>query len=91
VNFLSYIDICSNFVEKYDFGVVKQLLVIGPTCRYYLLKDDSSIRTLQYALSSPFSVLQSFVIDEGEATILTPNICDLNKPYPVVPVELGTD
>ncbi|WMV39054.1 hypothetical protein MTR67_032439 [Solanum verrucosum] len=32
-----------------------------------------------------------FVVDEGETIVLIPNICDLNKPYPVVPVEVGTD
>ncbi|XP_069151904.1 uncharacterized protein [Solanum lycopersicum] len=67
------------------------MLVTGPTGRYYLLEDDSSIRTLQSALSSQFSVLQLFAVDEGEATVVIPNICDLNKPYAVVPVEVATD
>ena len=67
------------------------MLVTGPTGRYYLLENDSSIRTLQSALSNQFSVLQLFVVDEGETTVVIPNICDLNKPYPVVPVEVATD
>ena len=91
VDLLSYIDICSEFINKCGFRAVKQMLVTGPTGRYYLLEDDSSIRTLQSALSNQFSVLQLFVLDEGEDTVVIPNICDLNKPYAVVPVEVATD
>jgi len=91
VDLLSYIDICSEFIEKYGFRAMKQLLVTGPTGRYYLLEDDSSIRTLQSALSSQFIVLQLLVVDEGEATVVIPNICDLNKPCHAVPVEVATD
>ena len=91
VKLLSYIDICSEFINKCGFRAVKQMLVTGPTGRYYLLENDSSIRTLQSALSNQFSVLQLFAVDEGEATVVIPNICDLNKPYPVVPVEVATD
>ncbi|WMV39055.1 hypothetical protein MTR67_032440 [Solanum verrucosum] len=76
------------FIEKCGFRVVKQLLITGPTGTYYLLEDDSSIRTLQTALSSD---LQLFVVDEGETTVLITNICDLNKPYHAVPVEVGGD
>lgn len=91
VDLLSYIDICLEFINKCGFRAVKQMLVTAPTGRYYLLENDSSIRTLQSALSSQFSVLQLFAVDEGEATVVIPNICDLNKPYPVVPVEVATD
>lgn len=46
VDILSYIDICAEFIEKFSFKVVKQLLVIGPTGRYFVLEDNSNIRTL---------------------------------------------
>ena len=91
VGLLSYIDICSQFIQKCGFRAVKQLSVSRPTSRYYLLEDDPSIMTIQFTLSTQFSILQLFVVDEGETTVVIPNICDLNKHYLVVPVEVGTD
>ncbi|KAF3659192.1 hypothetical protein FXO38_12803 [Capsicum annuum] len=80
VDLLSYIDITTVFIEKLDFKVVKQLLVTGPNGKYFLLKDDLSIRTLQSVLSSQFRVLQLFAVDEGEASVIAPNIFLFNQP-----------
>lgn len=54
MDLLSYIDICLESTENFGFREVKQLLVTGPSGRYYLVEDDSSIRTLQSPLSSKF-------------------------------------
>ncbi|PHT69769.1 hypothetical protein T459_24873 [Capsicum annuum] len=72
--------------------VVKQLLVAGPNGKYILLEDDSGIRTLQSILSRQFKVLQLFVVDEGEASVVTPNIFLVNQSIlNKVDVEIATD
>lgn len=38
VDVFSYIDICSKYTENFGFRKVKQLLVTGPSGRYYLVE-----------------------------------------------------
>ncbi|XP_009759260.1 uncharacterized protein [Nicotiana sylvestris] len=90
VDLLSYIDICSEYVEKCGFKKVEQLLITGPSSRYFLVEGDSGIRTLQQLFSDKFSVLQFFAIDEGEEHVPAPSISHHNKPYSVT-VDVGTD
>ncbi|KAM3218401.1 hypothetical protein P3L10_022931 [Capsicum annuum] len=92
VDLLSYIDLTTEFTGKFGFKVVKQLLVTGPNGKYFLLEDDSSIRTLQSVLSRQFRVLQLFAIDEGEASVVALSIFLINQPIlNEVDVGIGTD
>ncbi|KAK4358736.1 hypothetical protein RND71_020965 [Anisodus tanguticus] len=89
-NLLSYIDICKEYTEKLGFRVVKQLLVTGPSGRYYFVEIDARIRTLQSSLSSQFSVLKFFAIDEGEDSVSAPNVIQHKEPC-FVSVYVGSD
>ncbi|PHT60112.1 hypothetical protein CQW23_02475 [Capsicum baccatum] len=89
---LSYIDIYVEFIEKFGFKAVKQLLVTGPTGRYFMLKDDSRIRTLQSIFSYDFGVIQLFAVDEGETPVIAPNISLINEPtVNTIDIGIGTD
>ncbi|MCD7452496.1 hypothetical protein HAX54_017125 [Datura stramonium] len=74
VDLLSYIDICREYKEKLEFTEVKQLLVVGPSGRFYALEGDEGIRTLQYLLCGEFKVLNLFAVDEGEENVVAPSI-----------------
>ncbi|KAF3649956.1 hypothetical protein FXO38_17395 [Capsicum annuum] len=63
-----------------------------PNGKYFVLEDDSRIRILQSILSSQFRVLQRFAIDEGEASVIAPNIFLVNQPsLNEEDVGIGTD
>ncbi|MCD7465724.1 hypothetical protein HAX54_001812, partial [Datura stramonium] len=71
-------------------GDVKQLLVTGPSGKYYLVEGNSGIRTLESSLSSEFFVIRLFAIDEGEDIVPAPNISQFNK-LGCVATNVGTD
>ncbi|KAM3358010.1 hypothetical protein P3S68_020941 [Capsicum galapagoense] len=92
IDMLSYIDIYVEFIETFGFKAVKQLLVTGPSGRYFMLKDDSSIRTLQSIFSYDFRVIQLFAVDEGETPVIAPNISLINEPtVNTIDIGIGTD
>ncbi|PHT86218.1 hypothetical protein T459_08324 [Capsicum annuum] len=75
---------CSDFAS---FDIQRR-----PNGKYFVLEDDSRIRILQSILSSQFRVLQRFAIDEGEASVIAPNIFLVNQPsLNEEDVGIGTD
>ncbi|KAH0700933.1 hypothetical protein KY284_015148 [Solanum tuberosum] len=87
---LSYIDICEEFHEKLGFSKVQQLLLKGPSGRHYLIEGDSGIRTIQTALSVRSSVLELFVVDEGDDVVPAIDISHNNEPY-LVTIDAATE
>lgn len=79
VDLLSYIDICAEYTKKLGFSKVKQILVNRPSGRYFLIEDDACIITMQSLLSSQFSELQIYVVDEGELLVSAPSIITLQS------------
>lgn len=77
--------------EKLGFIEVKQLLVIGPSGRYYVVVGDEGVRALQSLLSDQFYILNLFAVDKYEEDIVSvPNIIHFHETYSVN-VEPGTD
>ncbi|KAH0748293.1 hypothetical protein KY290_027525 [Solanum tuberosum] len=87
---LSYIDICEEFHEKLGFSKVQQLILKGPSGRYYLIEGDSGIRTIQTALSVRSGVLELFVVDEGDDVVPAIDISHNNEPY-LVTIDAATE
>ncbi|XP_069152409.1 uncharacterized protein [Solanum lycopersicum] len=87
---LSYIDICEKFHEKLGFSKVQQLLLKGPSGRYYLIEGDSGIRTIQTAMSIKSGVLELFVVDEGDDVVPAIDISHNDEPY-LVTVDVATE
>jgi len=87
---LSYIDICEEFHEKLGFSKVQQLLLKGPSGRYYLIEGDSGIRTIQTALSVRSGVLELFAVDEGDDVVPAIDISHNNEPY-LVTIDAATE
>ena len=81
---LSYIDICEEFHEKLGFSKVQQLLLKGPSGRYYLIEGNSGIRTIQTTLSIKSGVLELFAVDEGDDVFLAIDISHNDEPYLVI-------
>ncbi|KAH0743721.1 hypothetical protein KY290_031714 [Solanum tuberosum] len=74
---LSYIDICAEYTEKLGFSKVKQVLVNGPSGRYFLIENDACIIALQSLLCTEFNELQLYVVDENELFVPSPSIIAL--------------
>ena len=87
---LSYIDICEEFHEKLGFSKVQQLLLKGPSGRYYLIEGDSGIRTIQTTLSIKSGVLELFAVDEGDDVVPAIDISHNDEPY-LVTVDVATE
>ncbi|KAH0632502.1 hypothetical protein KY284_035288 [Solanum tuberosum] len=87
---LSYIDICEEFHEKLGFSKVQQLLLKGPSGKYYLIEGDSGIRTIQTALSVRSGVLELFAVDEGDDVVPAIDISHNNEPY-LVTIDAATE
>jgi len=87
---LSYIDIYEEFHEKLGFSKVQQLLLKGPSGRYYLIEGDSGIRTIQTALSVRSGVLELFAVDEGDDVVPAIDISHNNEPY-LVTIDAATE
>ncbi|OIS95904.1 hypothetical protein A4A49_10656 [Nicotiana attenuata] len=73
---LSYKDIRDEFTSRLGFVKVKQLLVVGPSGKYYLVEGDKSIRALLCLLCNKFKVLNFFAVDESESTVFSLHITD---------------
>ncbi|KAH0633872.1 hypothetical protein KY284_036658 [Solanum tuberosum] len=74
---LSYIDICAEYTEKLGFSKVKQVLVNGPSGRYFLIENDACIIALQSLLCTEFNELQLYAVDENELFVPSPSIISL--------------
>uniref|UniRef100_M1DYB9 Transposon MuDR mudrA n=1 Tax=Solanum tuberosum TaxID=4113 RepID=M1DYB9_SOLTU len=72
------------------FSKVQQLLLKGPSGRYYLIEGDSGIRTIQTSLSVRSGVLELFVVDEGDDVVPAIDISHNNEPY-LVTIDAATE
>ncbi|KAK4376116.1 hypothetical protein RND71_006793 [Anisodus tanguticus] len=64
-------EILENLVDQFKnlgFIGVQQLVVTGPSGKYYEMEFDTGIRTLLYLVSDDFCVINMFVVDEFELT-----------------------
>lgn len=69
---MSYIDICKEFKsEKFGLIEVKQLLVIEPSGRYYVVVGEEGVRALHSLLSDQFYILNLFAVDKYEEDIVS--------------------
>jgi len=71
---LSYKDLCEEFKEELGYFKVKQLLVAGPSGRYYIVEGDDGIRALQCLICHEFKNTDLFVVDDTDLTVDTHNI-----------------
>jgi len=87
---LSHKDICDEFTSKLGLSRVKQLLVTGPSGKYYIVDGDDGIRAILSLLCEKFKVVNFFVVEEGELTVFAQNITQYSESC-LVDVEVGTD
>ncbi|KAK4351261.1 hypothetical protein RND71_030574 [Anisodus tanguticus] len=86
---LCFLDLVDQF-KNLGFIGVQQLVVTGPSGKYYEMKFDTGIRTLLYLVSDDFCVINLFVVDEFELGIDMTNIVHHSESYSI-DVEAGTD
>uniref|UniRef100_A0A3Q7G1B2 Transposase MuDR plant domain-containing protein n=1 Tax=Solanum lycopersicum TaxID=4081 RepID=A0A3Q7G1B2_SOLLC len=87
---LSHKDICDEFTSKLGFSRVKQLLTTGPSEKYYIVDGNDGIRAILSLLCEKFKVVNFFVVEEGEFTVVAQNITQYVESC-CVDVEVGTD
>ncbi|OIT03611.1 hypothetical protein A4A49_14083 [Nicotiana attenuata] len=74
---LSYKDLCEEFTKELGFTEVKQLLVVGPSGRFYIIDGDDGIKALQCLVIGSiyrFKIINLFVVDELDSTVHTQSI-----------------
>ncbi|WMV28961.1 hypothetical protein MTR67_022346 [Solanum verrucosum] len=87
---LDYDKIVEEYTKDLGFVLVKQILVKGPSGKFYLLEGSEGIKTLQCLLNEQFKVVHFFVVDDFEETVFAPNIIHHSEAY-LVECEYGTD
>ena len=87
---LSYKDLCEEFNKELGYFKVKQLLVVGPSGRYYIVEGDDGIQTLQCLVFYEFKNIDLFVVDDTNLTVDTLNILYHLERYHV-DVEVASD
>ena len=87
---LSHKDIYDEFTSKLGLSRVKQLLIIVPSEKYYIVDGDDGNRAILSLLCEKFKVVNFFVVEEGEFTVVAQNITQYVESC-CVDVEVGTD
>jgi len=87
---LDYDKIVEEYTKNLGFVLVKQILVKGPSGKFYLLEGSEGIKTLQCLLNEQFKVVHFFAVDDFEETVFAPNIIHHSEAY-LVECEYGTD
>lgn len=82
--------ICQDFTKELGFNEVKQILVVGPSGRYYIIDGDDGIRSLQFLICGQFKSINYFVVDESYLTVFTQNILHRTETYDV-DVDVASD
>nr|XP_033509383.1 uncharacterized protein LOC108943439 [Nicotiana tomentosiformis] len=80
---VKYDFICEEFTKELGFSSVTQLLVTGPSGRYYLVTDDEGVKTLRYLFSKDFRVINFFVVDECDLKVFAQNITHHTDTYSI--------
>ena len=78
------------FKRELGYFKVKQLFVVGPSGRYYIVEDDDGIRSLQCLVCHEFKNIDLFVVDDTNLTVDTLNILYHLERYHV-DVEVASD
>ena len=60
---LSHKDICDEFTSKLGLSRVKQLLIIVPSEKYYIVDGDDGNRAILSLLCEKFKVVNFFVVE----------------------------
>ncbi|KAK4342667.1 hypothetical protein RND71_038483 [Anisodus tanguticus] len=81
---LSFKDFVDEFNEKLGFVGVQQLIIAGPSDKYYEIEDDVEIRQLFCLVSDKFSVINIYAVEECELAVTLPNIVHHTKTYAAV-------
>ncbi|KAJ8533118.1 hypothetical protein K7X08_016007 [Anisodus acutangulus] len=81
---LSFKDLVDEFNEKLGFVGVQQLIIAGPSDKYYEIEDDVEIRQLLCLVSDKFSVINIYAVEECELAVTLPNIVHHTKTYAAV-------
>lgn len=89
-NDVRFADVCEQFTKNLGFTKVDQLVVTGPSERYYLVTDDDGMRTLQYLFSKKFRVINFFAINSSNLSIFSQNITYHTETY-TVDVDVASD
>ncbi|XP_019244310.1 PREDICTED: uncharacterized protein LOC109224180 [Nicotiana attenuata] len=71
---LSYNYLVNEFTSKLGFIGVQQVIVNGPSGRYYEIESDQGVRSLLSLVSDQFNVIDFFAVDECELSINVHNI-----------------
>ncbi|OIT26364.1 hypothetical protein A4A49_26509 [Nicotiana attenuata] len=87
---LSYNYLVNEFTSKLGFIGVQQVIVNGPSGRYYEIKSDEGVRTLLSLVSDQFNVIGFFAVDECELSINVHNIVHHIEPN-MIELDAATD
>ncbi|KAK4343897.1 hypothetical protein RND71_036991 [Anisodus tanguticus] len=79
---LCFSDLVDQF-KNLGFIVVQQLVVTGPSWKYYEMEFDTGIRTLLYLVSGDFCVINLSVVDEFKLGIDVTNIVHHSESYSI--------
>ncbi|KAH0672097.1 hypothetical protein KY284_023184 [Solanum tuberosum] len=74
----------------FHHGVIKQVLLKGPSGNLFLVQDSDGIRVLQELLTEEFRVVHVFAVDDYEEFVFPPNIINHSETYHVQ-CEYGTN
>ncbi|KAM3287920.1 hypothetical protein P3S67_021350 [Capsicum chacoense] len=85
---LSHKDICDEFTLRLGLSQVKQLLVTGPSGKYYIIDGDSGIRAIISLLCDQFkvTVFTQYIIDHIETDFINVEVvidCEHNASFSV--------
>ncbi|KAH0642143.1 hypothetical protein KY290_033745 [Solanum tuberosum] len=89
-NNVRFVDVCEEFEKNLGFTKVNQLLVTGPSRRYYLVTNDDGMRTLQYLFSKKFRVINFFAVNSFDLSVFAQNITYHTETY-IVDDDVASD
>ncbi|OIS97905.1 hypothetical protein A4A49_57042, partial [Nicotiana attenuata] len=87
---LSYNYLVNKFTSKLGFIGVQQVIVNGPSGRYYEIESDQSVRSLLSLVSDQFNVIYFFAVDECELSINAHNIVQHTESN-IIELDAATD
>lgn len=71
---LSFIDIINEFTTKLQFVGIQQLIVTGPSGKFYEIEGDAGIRKLLSLISEEYCIINIYAVDECELHVDVPSI-----------------
>ncbi|XP_059302757.1 uncharacterized protein LOC132054800 [Lycium ferocissimum] len=83
-NLLYFKDLVDEYIEKLGFVGVQQLIVVGPSEKYYEIEDGVGNRYLLYLVSDKFNIINIYVVEECDLVVSVPNIVHHSETCAVV-------